>query len=387
MADIWTGTINDDAKIEGEVHFYDTTLRDGEQTPGVVFLPHEKLEIARLLDEMGIERIEAGFPRVSADDFDACRLISDAGLNAEIWGFSRALPADIEAVVELGMPATVIEAPISDAKLQAYGIEKDTIVDRIVSTIRFAVAHDVNVAFFGVDSTRANDDFFDRVYTEAVDAGASEVCVVDTIGIASPEAIGALVGRTRDLLGPDVPIHIHGHNDFGLATAGAIAAIRAGATWVQGTINGMGERSGNANIPEVALALKALYGVDSALKLDRVRKASKRVAEISGYALEPYKPVVGDMLFRRESGAIASQFRHPSAVEPYSADVVGAERAIVLGKKSGIASIRIAAERLGLDIPDGAEAELLAQVKARGTELHGLVPDRELIEMARAMQI
>lgn len=385
MAQIWTGDINARASFAGEVHFYDTTLRDGEQTPGVVFRPKEKLEIAQLLDEMGMERIEVGFPRVSEDDWKACQLIAQAGLEAELWGFARALPADIEVIVELGLPATVIEAPVSDMKLDAYGIGKDKIIDRIVAAIRFAVSHGVKVAFFGVDSTRATEDFYNRAYSEAITAGASEIVVVDTVGIAAPEAIEELIGKTRQLVGPKIPIHIHGHNDFGLATASAIAAVRAGATWVQGSINGMGERSGNANIPEVALALRALYNVDSALKLDHARKVSRRVAEISGYSLEPYKPVVGDTLFRRESGAVAAQFHNPSAVEPYSADLVGAERAIVLGKKSGAASIRIVAERLGLAIPESIEAELLAQVKARGIELHGLVPDHEFLDMAKAL--
>jgi isopropylmalate/homocitrate/citramalate synthase len=378
---IWTGELNDAYRQGGTVGLYDTTLRDGEQTVGVVLDPEQKLEIARLLDELGIDRIEAGFPRVSQDDWDAVRLISDAGLRAEIWGFSRAVPADLEALVELGVRASVIEAPISDLKLDAIGVSREKMLDRITSAMRFAAEHGIHAAFFGVDSTRAQPDFYEQVYKAAVDAGAQEVAVVDTLGIASPDAVADLVGRTVEWVGQDVPVHFHGHNDFGLATAAAVAAVRAGARWVHGTINGMGERAGNANLGEVALALRALYGVESNLRLEKVREVSERVRELSGYELEPWKPVTGETLFRRESGAVASQFHDPPSIEPYSSELVNAERGIVLGKKSGLDSIRIKAEELGLDVPEERRAEVLAKVKELGTRKRGLVGDDEFRDL------
>jgi isopropylmalate/homocitrate/citramalate synthase len=378
---IWTGELNDPHRLGGKVGLYDTTLRDGEQTVGVVLDPEQKLEIARLLDELGVDRIEAGFPRVSQDDWDAVRLISEAGLRAEIWGFSRAVPADLEALVELGVNASVIESPISDLKLDAIGVTRERMLGRITDALRFASEHGIHAAFFGVDSTRAQADFYDQAYRAAVEAGAREVCVVDTLGIAAPEAVAELVGRTVELVGPDVPVHFHGHNDFGLATAAAVAAVRAGVRWVHGTINGMGERAGNANLAEVALTLRALYGVESNLRLDRVREVSERVRELSGYALEPWKPVTGETLFRRESGAVASQFHDPPSIEPYSSELVAAERGIVLGKKSGLDSIRIKAEELGLELPDDRRAAVLAKVKELGTRKRGLVTDEEFREL------
>jgi isopropylmalate/homocitrate/citramalate synthase len=242
--------------------------------------------------------------------------------------------------------------------------------------MRFAAGHDIHAAFFGVDSTRADPAFFRRVYETAVEAGAKEVVVVDTLGIASPEAVADLVGATLQYV-DGTPVHFHGHNDFGLATASAVAAVRAGATWVHGTINGMGERAGNANLGEAALALRALYGVETSLRLDRIRAVAERVRELSGYQLEPWKPVTGDTLYRRESGAVASQFHDPPSIEPYSSELVAAERAIVLGKKSGLDSIRIKAEELGLDVPEERRAEVLAAVKRLGTEKRGLVTDDE----------
>ena len=380
--EIWTGTLNDPYRVGGSVGLYDTTLRDGEQTVGVVLDAEQKLEIARLLDGLGIDRIEAGFPRVSADDWRAVELIAAAGLRAEVWGFSRAVPADLEALVELGVPASVIESPISDLKLDAIGVDRETMLGRITGAMRFAAEHGIHAAFFGVDSTRAAPDFYERVYVSAVGAGAREVVVVDTLGIASPEAVAELVGRTVDAVGGEVPVHFHGHNDFGVATASAVAAVRAGATWVHGTINGMGERAGNADLGEIALALRALYGVETNLRLDRIREAADRIQELSGYGLAPWKPLTGETLFRRESGAVASQFHDPPSIEPYSSELVATDRAIVLGKKSGLDSIRIKADELGLDVPEEKRAELLAKVKELGTRKRGLVTDDEFRDLA-----
>jgi isopropylmalate/homocitrate/citramalate synthase len=381
--EFWTGGLNEGFALEAEVGFYDTTLRDGEQTVGVVLDPEQKLELARGLAELGIERIEAGFPRVSDDDYRAVQLIAGAGLAAEVWGFSRAVPADVDALVELGVEASVIESPISDLKLEALGVSRAKMLERITDAVSNAVEHGIHVAFFGVDSTRATPEFFADVYRAAVQAGAEEVVVVDTIGIATPEAAEFLVGQTREWVGEGIPVHWHGHNDFGLATACSLAAVKGGARWVQGTINGMGERAGNASIPEVALALRGLYGVETELRLERVRAFSARLSELCGYELEPFKPFVGENLFTRESGAVASQFHDPPAIEPYSSTVVAAERRIVLGKKSGLDSIRIKAAELGLELDDAAQRDLLARVKELGTRKRGLVTDDEFLELAR----
>jgi isopropylmalate/homocitrate/citramalate synthase len=275
----------------------------------------------------------------------------------------------------------VIESPISDLKLEAIGVDRKTMLGRITAAMRFAAEHGIRAAFFGVDSTRADPGFYREVYETAVEAGAREVAVVDTLGIASPEAVTDLVGATLQYV-DGLPVHFHGHDDFGLATASAVAAVRAGATWIHGTINGMGERAGNADLGEIALALRGLYGVETGLRLDRIREASSRVQELSGYGLAPWKPLTGETLFRRESGAVASQFHDPPSIEPYSSELVGAERAIVLGKKSGLDSIRIKTEELGLDVPEDQWPELLVRVKELGTRKHGLVTDDEFRELA-----
>jgi isopropylmalate/homocitrate/citramalate synthase len=389
MEGIWTGELNEralaGAPSPGRVRFYDTTLRDGEQTVGVVFPPEQKLVIAQALDELGVERIEAGFPRVSEDDRRAIELIRDAGLHAEVWGFSRAVQADVDAIVELGLQATVIESPLSDLKLAALGVSREKMLGRITEAVSYAAGKGILVAFFGVDGSRADLGFLEQAYRAAVDAGAREVVVVDTLGIAAPETAAFLVASMRGWLGDDVPVHFHGHNDFGLATAAAIAAFRAGAEWIQGTINGMGERAGNASIGEVAITATALYGAETGLDLGKIREVSGLVRSLGGYELEPWKSVVGENLFVRESGAVAAQFHDPPSIEPFSSTLVGAERRIVLGKKSGLDSIRIKAEELGLDVPEALRPALLEAVKQRGTEKRGLVTDDEFRALAASV--
>jgi isopropylmalate/homocitrate/citramalate synthase len=387
---VWTGDLNAKAlepQPHGTVGLYDTTLRDGEQTVGVVLSPEDKLAIATALSAAGVDRIEAGFPRVSDDDARAISLILEAELDAAIWGFSRAVRADVEALVELGLQASVIESPISDAKLAALGVSRDTMLERIRSAVSFAVEQGIRVAFFGVDSTRADLEFVRRAYETAVEAGAKEVVVVDTLGIATPEAAAFLVGDVAGRFDYEVPVHWHGHDDFGLATAAAVAAVQAGATWVQGTVNGMGERAGNADLVEVALTLEALYGIPTRLRLEQARDLARLLQELSGTQLAPWKAVTGDNLFIRESGAVASQFHDPPAIEPYASELVGATRGIVLGKKSGLDSIRIKSEELGLDVPEEQIPALLEAVKRAGTKKRGLVTDaefRRLVSRRRA---
>ena len=387
---VWTSELNARPEVRTQfdcsrpVRFYDTTLRDGEQTVGVVFTPQQKLEIAKKLDELGVGRIEAGFPKVSKEDGEAISMILKAGLkHAEVWGFARATRGDVEELARLGLQASVIEVPISEIKLRAYGITREEAVGRATEAIRFAAQNNIRVAFFGVDGTRADLDFFKHIYTAAMDAGAKEAVIVDTIGVCTPEAAEFLVRWVSEWIGEGTPIHWHGHNDFGLGTAAAIAAVRGGASWIHGTINGMGERAGNADIAEVALALKCLYEVPVEMNLEKIRGVSDAVRRAGKYELEGWKPLIGDNLFLRESGAVASQFHIPEAIEPYSAELVGAQRGIVLGKKSGLDSVRLRAEALGLDLPESARAAVLEGVKRKAIEKGGLLEDEEFRAIVR----
>ena len=229
-------------------------------------------------------------------------------------------------------------------------------------------------------------NFFRQIYSAAIDAGAKEIVLVDTIGVCTPEAAEFLVRWAKEWAGNDIPIHWHGHNDFGLGTAIAIAAVRGGASWIHGTINGMGERAGNADIAEVALALQCLYDVPVELKLEHIREVSELVRRAGKYELEGWKPLIGENLFLRESGAVASQFHIPEAIEPYAAELVGAKRGIVLGKKSGLDSVRLKAEELGLDVDESQRAAVLEKVKRNAIANGGLVNDDEFRAIVEAVR-
>jgi isopropylmalate/homocitrate/citramalate synthase len=389
---LWISELNERSDVRRTfaatqpVKFYDTTLRDGEQSVGVVLTPQQKLEIAKGLDSLGIGRIEAGFPRVSPEDAEAFGMIVKSRLKAEIWGFGRAVKADIDELLRLGARATMIETPTSALKLKAYGLTVEEAQRRAADAIGYASKNGVRVAFFTVDGTRTNLDVLRSFYKNALEAGAEEVVVVDTIGACGPEAVEFLVRQVSEWVGPSVPVHFHGHNDFGLATACAVAAVRGGAAWIQGTINGMGERAGNADLGEVAMALSGLYGVPVEMNLKKIREISSLVRRAAGHELEPWKPVVGENLFMRESGSVASQFHIPEAIEPFSAELVGATRAIVLGKKSGIDSIAIKAKEQGMQLSTEQQQAVLAAVKRAGTEKRGLVTDAEFRTIVSRVQ-
>ncbi len=381
---VWTSPLNDSPDVQDgfdrskTVRFYDTTLRDGEQSVGVCFTPDEKFNIACKLNELGISRIESGFPRVSEDDTKAVERILAADFDSEIWGFARCVQADIDAHIQLGTEYTLIEISTSNIKMEAYGFTREKVLERVAGSVKHAKDHGIKkVNFFAVDATRSELPWLQDVYSTAIEAGADEISVVDTIGALAPEAVENLIRQAKGWVGDDVLVHWHGHNDFGLATASAIAAVRGGADFIQGTINGMGERAGNADICEVALALQCLYNVPVAMDLTKARETSRVVQQAGGYTVDGWKPVVGEYLYTRESGAVANQFHMPAAIEPYSADIVAAERKIVLGKKSGLSSIALKLEELGLDVAADKHAAILNDVKVQATAAQRLMSDDE----------
>jgi len=385
---IWTGSLNErDVVQKGfdrsrTVRFYDTTLRDGEQSTGVCFSADDKFEIACKLAELGVGRIESGFPRVSDEDTQAVKRILAANLSSEIWGFARCLQADIDAHLELGTRYLLCEITTSDMKMKAFGFTREKVMNNVIGAVKYAKSKGIErVNFFAVDSTRSDLSFLRDIYSAAVDAGADEISVVDTIGVCAPETVEYLVREVKSWVGNSVPVHWHGHNDFGLATASAIAAVRGGADWIQGTINGMGERAGNADICEVALALQFLYHMPVELDLSKAREVSDMVQRYGKYTVDTWKPVVGKFIFTRESGGVAAQFHMPSAIEPYSADILATDRHVALGKKSGLANIKIKLNELGLDAPAEKHGAILEKVKSLGTAEKRLVTDQEFRAM------
>jgi len=383
--DIWVSQYNFIDEVTRDLHLpprvgiYDTTLRDGEQVPGLVFRKDEKLKIAQALDELGVERIEVGMPAVSADDKAAAAEIVRLGLSAEIWGFARCLRSDIDACVASDLGSLVCEIATSDLKMKAYGLTKESVLEKIVDAVSYAKAHGLKVAFFDVDMTRTDLDFLKQVYLTAVnDAHADEVVSVDTLGVATPESFYYLTRKVKEWV--NVPLHVHCHNEFGLGVATSIAGVKAGAEWIHVAVNGIGEKSGNTDLAEVAMALLLLYNKDVGLKFEKLTSVSKLVQQLSGIEMPVNKPIVGDGVFKRESGLTVLQLTsYPPAVEPYPPELVGARREIVLGKKSGKHSIKWKLNELGISLTDQQTDEVLEKVKARSIEKKGSVSDEEFM--------
>lgn len=360
-----------------KVRFYDTTLRDGEQTVGLSFSKEAKLEIAKTLDELGVERIEAGMPIVSTEDKKAVELILAAGLRAEIWGFCRCRREDIDACLEVGVNRVIIEAPTSPFKMKAYDFSQERILGMVRENLLYAKSRGLYTAFFAVDASRSELKLLEQVYQLAVaDGRADEVVVVDTLGVANPEAMAFLVERVKSWV--DVPVMVHCHNDFGLASACTLAAIKAGAEWAHVTINGLGEKTGNTDIAELAVAAKLLYGYEIDVRLDKLYGAARKLERISGIPLSPLKPVVGANVFKRESGVVVSQLvKYPPAVEGYSPELVGRGREVILGKMSGRGSVEYMLDKLRIKGAFDRVDEIVADLKNLALEKRGPVSQKE----------
>jgi isopropylmalate/homocitrate/citramalate synthase len=361
---------------------YDTTLRDGEQTIGVSFDRKEKLEIAKALDEIGVDRIEAGMPVVSKEDREAVELILKAGLKAEIWGFCRAVKGDIEACADVGVKHIIVEIATSSIKMKANNFTPEGVLGKIVDSLQYAKSRGLYTAFFAVDATRADLGYLESVYRKAVGEGkADEVVIVDTLGVATPETMFYLTQKLREWV--KVPIMTHCHSDFGMATACTFSSLKAGAECAHVTINGLGEKTGNADLAETVFAAK-LYGIDVRVNMKKIYQASKLVEKISKIPISPLKPVVGDFVFKRESGVTAAQvISFPPSVEPYSPDLLGREREVLLSKKSGKRSVEYRLEKMNVKATSEQADEVLRRVKELGVQKKGLVSDDELKGIVR----
>jgi isopropylmalate/homocitrate/citramalate synthase len=376
----WLSPYNDVPEVTKElvnlpkqVKFYDTTLRDGEQSIGVSMAAADKVRIAKALAEAGVDRIEAGFPSSTLEDKEAVIEIVKQVKTAEIWGFSRCNVNDVKTCVETGVKAVVCEISVSPAKMRAWELDEATVLTRIRNGIKFAKEQGLYCAFFAVDASRADLRFLKQAYDLAVkECGADEVVLVDTLGVATPEAMFYLTTQVKSWL--KVPVAVHCHNDFGLASACTIAALKAGADSVHVTVNGLGEKSGNADIADMALALTGLYGVKTNIKLDHLYPLSRLVQEVTRIPVSPLKSVVGDTVWVKETGSVVAQLMvYPPSVEGYAPELVGRTRDIYLSKKSGKKSIEYALNQIGKTVPADKVDELLAEVKKRGARNRGIV--------------
>ncbi len=370
------------------VKLHDATLRDGEQTPGVVFRRDEKVEIARLLDEVGVDRIEVALPVVSAEDVEATKAVAALGLSADIYVLCRATEKDVDLAAECGVDGIILEMPtgVPRLKYQFPNWSEDTVIERALSGLTLAKERGLKTTIFPMDLSRANPEFVDR-YFEAIakhDVQPQSIAVVDTTGSMIPEACAYLVRKIRSIVGCEAEIHTH--NDFQLGVAGPLASVAAGASVVHCSVGGIGERTGNTALEEVAVALKVLYGVDTGIDYGKLTALNRRVMEIAGFTQAVSKPIVGARTFTRESGMGLNLIKeHPLALFALRPGFVGQEPGYVLGKKSGLASVQMKIADLGLaEIDDESAAKLVQAVKARGIEKKALVSDEEFAELYRS---
>ena len=346
-----------------DITIYDTTLRDGEQTPGVCFSFEEKLEIARKLDQFKINQIEAGFPIVSERERESVKAIASEGLDAEILALARTKPEDIDAAIDCDVDGVITFIGTSDIHLDhKMHIARSDAVNIAQKAIEYAKDHGLFVAFSAEDATRTDIEFLKRIYGIAQECKADRVHIADTTGAITPQGIDYLVKElVKDI---NIDIALHCHNDFGLAVINSITGILAGAKGISTTVNGIGERAGNASLEELIMALKILYGKDLGFKTKYIKELSDIVSKASGLEIPYNKPVVGNNVFRHESGIhVDAVIEEPLCYEPYVPELVGQKRQLVLGKHSGCRAVKAKLNECDLEVSDEELIEIVKRVK------------------------
>lgn len=312
----------------------------------------KKLRIARMLDELGVDIIEAGFPASSKTDFATIRILSSERPRAVIAGLARANKADIDAAIDSGVDLVHVFIATSDIHMKyKLRMSREEVLERIRESVEYAKSRGVKVLFSAEDATRSDLEFLVTAYRTAIDAGADIINVPDTVGVLTPSRARFLIEYLRQRL-PPIPIDVHFHNDFGMAVANTVTAVEAGADGVQVTVNGFGERAGNAALEEVVAALHFLLGYRTNIRLEKLYDVCRAVAELFGIRLQPNKPIVGDTAFAHESGIhVHGVLNNPFTYEPITPEAVGNRRRIVLGKHSGRHAVEWALKHLGVE-PD-----------------------------------
>ena len=363
---------------EPAVYIDDTTLRDGEQTAGVVFSNHEKIRIARLLDEVGVHQIEVGIPAMGGDEKATIKQIVDLALDTSILAWNRAVMEDVQHSLDCGVDAVAISMSASDIHIE-HKLQKSRqwVLDQIRECVAFAKSKDLYVSVNAEDASRSDLEFLLRFGQAAKDEGADRLRFCDTLGILDPfDTFNVISFLKRH----DLTIEMHTHNDFGMATANALAGIKAGATYVNTTVNGLGERAGNAALEEVVMALKYLGKVDVGLHTSRFRELSEYVAAASARTIPAWKSIVGTNVFAHESGIHADGvIKNPLNYEAFAPEDVGLERQIVVGKHSGSRTIFRKFQEFGLELTQADCDGVLALVRKTAIELKRALFDKELM--------
>ena len=366
-------------QILKEVKIVDTTLRDGEQTAGVVFSNKEKREIARLLDEAGVYQIEAGVPAMGGDEKEAIKDIVNDRHRASILGWCRAVAKDVTEAIDCGLDAVCVSIPVSEIHIEKkLGKTRAWVHENIARTINFAKSHGLYVSCNAEDASRARMEDLITFVRIAKEAGADRLRFCDTVGILGPAQTAAKIATLLNEVG--LPIEVHAHNDFGMATANSIAGSRAGAEFISVTVNGLGERAGNAALEEVVMALKYVENRPVSFDISKLKALSELVAKASGREVPLSKPIVGKNIFTHEAGIqVDGLAKEPSTYEVFHPSEIGGERQIVVGKHSGKNSLQAKFKEFGIDLDEHLAEKILKVVREKAVEVKRTLFDKELM--------
>ncbi|MBW9223575.1 2-isopropylmalate synthase [Methanothermococcus sp. SCGC AD-155-E23] len=354
-----------DLKLPERIRIFDTTLRDGEQTPGVSLTPEEKVEVAVNLNNLGVDVIEAGFPISSQGEREAIKRITSLNMEAEICALARTVKKDIDVAIDCNVDS--IHTFIATSPLHRkykLKMDKEEILRRAVEAVEYIKEHGITVEFSAEDATRTEIPYLIEVYKAVEEAGADRINVPDTVGVMIPRAMEHLIRRLREEI--TVPISVHCHNDFGLAVANSLGAVEGGAQQVHCTVNGIGERAGNAALEEVVMALKMIYGIETGVKTEKLTEVSQLVSKLTGIKLQVNKAIVGENAFAHESGIHAhGVLAHALTYEPIPPEMVGQRRKIILGKHTGSHAIECKLKELGFKVGENITEEQFKEILKR----------------------
>jgi 2-isopropylmalate synthase len=371
-------------KLPEKVRIFDTTLRDGEQTPGVAITVDEKIRIAKRLDLLGVDVIEVGFPAASEGERKAAREIHNLGLEAQICGLARPLKDDLDAALDSDMD--YIHTFIGTSPLhREYKLHMTTeeIQEKAVEAVEYIKDHGVIAEFSAEDATRTEFDFLKSIYQSVEDAGVDYINVPDTVGVMVPSSMNQLINDLKE--GLKVPLSVHCHDDFGLAVANSLAAVEAGAEQVHATINGLGERAGNTSLEEVVMALITSYNLKTNINTKLLVSTSELVSRITGVKMPPNKAIVGENAFAHEAGIhVHGVLQKAETYEPLQPEMVGHTRRIVMGKHSGARAIRSKLDEYSIEMDEDQFCSLFDQVKKLGDK-GKMITDADLKSMAETM--
>lgn len=373
-----------EGKIEQPVEIFDTTLREGEQTPGVVFSPEEKMELAAALDEVGVHWVSVGYPAVSAAEQRAARRITQAGFGFKTAALSRTVAGDIDAAVDAGVDAISLILGGSDSHLKdKLKLTEAQACQVLEDSLRRCAEQGVLGGFALEDFSRTPLERMLRLFRVAEDAGAYLFFLPDTIGVLTPTSTYRLFRLVKAVF-PRTPLALHCHNDLGLALANTLAGLEAGADQAQVTVDGVGERCGNTPLEELLVVLRVKYGRDLGMRLDKLHRLSGLLHRLCGTEPAGQKPVTGKWTFTHESGLhVAGLLANREAYQPYPPEMVGRRHEILFGKHSGLAGVLHLARAAGIPLSKDGGKEVLARIKQEAERRHGAVPEERIVEWMR----